>query len=93
MGDVASFDGNVEAHPYAYARPKPVCVDCAFYDFDPRTGATVEIFYADKVAAQLFGACGAGFYWRERGSPEVPSGPFVTCYAAYRQALQGPTAG
>jgi hypothetical protein len=36
-----------------------------------RTGATIEIFCADRVVAQSFGARAAGWYWRERGSPEI----------------------
>jgi hypothetical protein len=61
--------------------------ECAFYEIDPRTGATVEIFYANGLAAQSFGARGAGFYWRQRGSANVPSGPFLICLDAYRDAL------
>jgi len=60
---------------------------CALYEIDPRTGATIEIFYADALAARSFGARGAGWYWRERGSPNVASGPFVVCLDAYRNAL------
>ena len=61
--------------------------ECAFYEIDPRTGATVVVFYADGLAAQSFGARGAGFYWRERGSANVPSGPFFVCLDAYRDAM------
>jgi hypothetical protein len=61
---------------------------CALYEIDPRTGATIEIFYADAFAAQSFGARGAGFYWRERGSSSGASGPFVVCLDAYRDALR-----
>jgi hypothetical protein len=60
------------------------------YDIDPRTGASIEIFYGDR-ALETFGRCGAGwFYWvRRRGfSPAEPAtGPFATSYAAYRHAL------
>ena len=59
---------------------------CAFYEIDPRTGATIEIFCADSAFAQSFGARAAGWYWRQCSSPKLPSGPFVTCYAAYRDA-------
>ena len=42
------------------------------YDIDPRTGATIEVFYADR-ALETFGRCGAGWFWcsRQRGfAPE-----------------------
>jgi hypothetical protein len=64
---------------------------CALYEIDPRTGTTIEIFYADAFAAQSFGARGAGFYWRERGSPNVAGGPFVVCLDAYRNATANRT--
>lgn len=60
----------------------------AFYEIDPTTGATFEIFCADRVVAQSFGAHAAGWYWRERGSPDLPSGPFIVCLDAYRDALR-----
>jgi hypothetical protein len=60
------------------------------YDIDPRTGASIEVFYADR-ALETFGRCGAGWFWwlRQRGcSPDGwPTGPFATSYAAYRHAL------
>jgi hypothetical protein len=60
------------------------------YDIHPRTGATIEIFYADR-ALETFGRGGAGWFWcpRRRGfSPHGPAtGPFATCYAAYRDAV------
>jgi hypothetical protein len=65
------------------------CTD-PLYDIDPRTGATIEVFYADREL-ETFGRCGAGWFWcsRRRGfSPEgQPTGPFATSYAAYRHAL------
>jgi hypothetical protein len=61
---------------------------CALYEIDPTTGATIEIFCADRVVAQSFGAQAAGWYWRQRGSPNLmPSGPFIVCLDAYRDAL------
>ena len=52
-----------------------------------RSGATIEIFYADGAFAQSFGARGAGFYWRKRDcSPDVPTGPFIACLNAHRDA-------
>jgi hypothetical protein len=60
---------------------------CALYQIDPTTGAIIEIFCADRLAAQSFGAHAAGWYWRRHGSPDVPSGPFIVCLDAYRDAL------
>jgi len=63
------------------------------YDIDPRMGATVEIFYCDRVLAESFGVPGAGwFHWScQPGSmPECPPvGPLPTSYSAYRDALTG----
>jgi hypothetical protein len=60
------------------------------YDIDPQTGATIEVFYADRTL-ETFGRGGAGwFYWaRQRGcSPDGPAtGPFATRYSAFRHAL------
>jgi hypothetical protein len=61
---------------------------CTLYEIDPRSGQTIGIFYADEAFAQSFGARGAGFYWRKRGcSFDVPSGPFIVCLDAYRDAM------
>ena len=61
-----------------------------FFDVHPRTGATIEVFYADR-ALETFGRCGAGWFWwaRRRGnSPAGPAtGPFATSYSAYRHAM------
>jgi hypothetical protein len=61
-----------------------------FYDIDPRTGASIEVFYADR-ALETFGRCGAGWFWwpRRRGFSPVglPTGPFATSYSAYRHAM------
>jgi hypothetical protein len=77
------------SNPRQGARYEPL------YDIDPRTGASIEVFYADR-ALETFGRVGAGwFYWaRRRGfSPDSPAiGPFATSYAAYRNAL-GTTLG
>ncbi len=60
------------------------------YDIHPRTGATIEVFWADRTV-ETFGRSGAGWYWcaRRRGlAPSSPqTGPFATSYAAYRHAL------
>jgi len=64
-------------------------------DFDPRTGATIEVFYADPVLAASFGAI-AGWYWWSchRGSrPGQPHGPFHNGYRAYGDALISSTLG
>ena len=71
------------------------------YDLDPQTGASVEIFYADRALAKSFGAPDAGWFrWScQRGSlpDDLPSGPFATSYAAFREAayfvLQAPRFG
>ena len=61
------------------------------FDVHPQTGATIEVFYADR-RLETFGRHGAGwFYWqRRRGfSPDgSPTGPFPTSYAAYRDAMK-----
>jgi len=60
------------------------------FDIDPRTGASIEVFYADR-ALETFGRVGAGWFWcsRRRGfAPDgPPTGPFATSYAAYRHAM------
>jgi len=61
--------------------------DCALYAIHRVTGATLEIFYADRARAQAFGVRGAGWFWRERGSRDVPSGPFLVCLDAYCEAM------
>ena len=61
------------------------------YDIDPQSGASVEIFYADRVLATSFGARDTGWFWWacQRGSvPEgLPTGPFANGYLAYRDML------
>jgi hypothetical protein len=63
------------------------------YDTDPRTGATIEAFYADPALAKCFALRGAGWLWWtcQGGSARVtkPAGPFATRYAAYRAAIVG----
>ena len=64
------------------------------YDIDPQTGATIEVFFADRTL-ETFGRGAAGWFWwsRRRGfSPDGSStGPFATSYAAYRHAMNTPT--
>jgi len=61
------------------------------YDFDVRSGATVEIFFADNVLARSFGARSGWFWWRCKPGcvPDTPpTGPFGTSYTTYRDALE-----
>jgi hypothetical protein len=64
----------------------------ALYDIDPHTGASIEVFHADRVLAKSFGTRGPGwFWWSCRGGylPEcMPVGPFGTSYRAYREAMK-----
>ena len=63
------------------------------YDIDPQTGASVEIFYADRVLTTSFGLHGDGWFWwacQPGCLPDgLPTGPFATSYGAYRDALDG----
>jgi hypothetical protein len=65
------------------------------YDLHPRTGASIEVFYADRTL-ETFGKGGAGWFWWSRRRGFAPdgqaTGPFSTSYAAYRNAL-GTTLG
>ncbi len=58
------------------------------YDTDPQTGASVEVFYADRTLAGSFGARGDGWFWWACQLGHLPDGPpigpFATSYAAYR---------
>jgi hypothetical protein len=64
------------------------------YDINPLTGASIEVFYANR-ALETFGRCGPGWYWWFRRPGFAPdgqaTGPFGTSYAAYRHALNAPT--
>jgi hypothetical protein len=56
------------------------------YEIDPRTGASIEIFYADQVLAASFGARPGWFWWtcHQHCLPDdLPKGPFATSYMAY----------
>src|ERR1700737_3348515 len=78
-------EAKVISNPRQHARREPL------YDIDPRTGASIEVFYADRDL-ETFGRCGAGWFWwsRRRGcSPDgSPTGPFATSYAAYRDGIK-----
>ena len=60
------------------------------FDVHPATGASIEVFFADRRLA-TFGRGGAGWFWwpRQRGfAPNGPTtGPFPTSYSAYRNAM------
>ena len=60
------------------------------FDVHPQTGATIEVFYADR-SMETFGRCGAGWFWWRRRRGFAPdsnaTGPFATTYAAYRHAM------
>jgi hypothetical protein len=61
-----------------------------FFDINPLTGISIEVFYLDRTL-ETFGRAGVGWFWwhRRRGfSPDgSPTGPFATSYAAYRHAM------
>ena len=59
------------------------------FEINPQTGATVEVFFADR-ALETFGRCGAGWFWcaRRRGYlAGSAQGPFAMRYAASRHAM------
>jgi hypothetical protein len=68
--------------------PKHQAINEPLYAVDPRTGASVEIFYADGALARSFGARGPGWFcWTCRPGylPDgLPTGPFANSYLAYR---------
>ena len=62
------------------------------YDIDPQTGASVEIFYADRALAMSFDMHRAGWFWwacQPGCLPGAVAGPFADNYLAYRDALGG----
>ncbi len=62
------------------------------YEVDPRTGASVEIFFADRVLAKSFGRSSGWFWWScRRGClpDDLPTGPFGTSFLAYRDMALG----
>ena len=57
------------------------------YVIDPRTGASIEVFYADRVLAKSFSTRPGWFWWACRPGclPDgLPTGAFATSYLAYR---------
>jgi hypothetical protein len=66
------------------------------YDIDAQTGASVEIFHADRALAASFGARTGWFWWAcQRGflPKSLPIGPFATSYAAYLNFATRSTVG
>jgi hypothetical protein len=63
------------------------------YDTNPRTGATLEVFYADTALATCLSIRRAGWcHWTCRPGcwqPTTPRGPFASRYVAYRDAVGG----
>jgi hypothetical protein len=68
-------------------------VEEPLYDIDPRTGDSIEIFYADSALAKSFGTRPGWHWWscRSGSLPDrLPTGPFPTSYAAYRDTPGSP---
>jgi hypothetical protein len=65
-----------------------------FFDTDPVTGRSIEVFYADRTL-ETFGKGGAGWFWHVRRSGLAPEGaargPFPTPYLVLLDAVQGRT--
>jgi hypothetical protein len=60
------------------------------YDIEWRSGATIEVFYANATPARSFGAHGPGWFWwtcQAGCIPSRPAGPFTTKYLAFREAI------
>jgi hypothetical protein len=80
------------ARAIVFSDPKRRPTTEPLYDVDPRTGATLEVFYADRVLAQTVGAHCAGWFWwscQRACLPGPATGPFATSYRAYKNALVG----
>ena len=60
------------------------------FDTHPLTGASIEVFFADRTL-ETFGRRGSGWFWWSRRpgfAPDGPaSGPFGTSYAAYLHSM------
>jgi len=72
--------------------PKRRAANEPLYDIDPQTGASVEIFYADRALAKSFGRDSGWFWWSCQSAclqEGPPFGPFATSYAAYRNFALG----
>ena len=67
--------------------PKRHTANEPLYDIDAQTGASVEIFYADRAVATTFGTSDGWFWWTcQAGSlpDRHPIGSFANSYLAYR---------
>jgi hypothetical protein len=73
------------SHARQGARREPL------YDINPRTGVSIEVYYADR-SLETFGRVGGGWFWQARRRGFAPdgltTGPFPTSYSAYRNALE-----
>jgi hypothetical protein len=70
--------------------PKRRAVNEPLYDIDPHTGASLEVFYADRVLAHSFGRSTGWFWWTcQRGfAPDgLPTGLFAASYAGTTDAI------
>jgi hypothetical protein len=79
-----------EASVAVISDPKRRAAFEPLYDIDPQSGASVEVFYADRALTNSFGRRTGWFWWTcQRGflPGGLPTSPFDTCYAAYRDAL------
>jgi hypothetical protein len=59
------------------------------YDLDPLTGASIEVFYADRVLANSFETREGWFWWSCQPGclpGGLPTGPFATSYLAFKSA-------
>jgi hypothetical protein len=74
------FDATTEA--------KRLIAHLPLYDVHPKTGATIEVFYAERV---FDGMEGAGWFWwtcTDGLPPEwPPKGPFGSSYRAWCDAV------
>jgi hypothetical protein len=72
------------------SNPRPRAAYEPLFDVHPLTGASVEVFYADRVL-ETFGKGGAGWFWWPRRPGFAPAGPaagpFPTSYSPYRHAM------
>ena len=63
----------------------------SLFDIHPVTGATIEVFYADR-SLETFGWVGAGWFWWPRRPGFASMGPanglFPTSSSAYRHAFR-----
>jgi hypothetical protein len=51
--------------PQALSNPRQPARHEPLFDVDPRTGASIEVFYTDR-SLETFGRCGPGWFWWSR---------------------------